>query len=612
MICETRQWRALAFAVVLAFVLGIAPVARSADVPAHAPDVPLVKLALARFRTLTRAERALLEFADKGNIARGEFAIAGISAAPLDPSNDPKNAATWPHNRDIRADLIRWLMTDDAAGARIDPARIHVLGARIIGSLQLSRLRIPFGIKCVRCAIADRIELASSEIPYLNLNGSYVGEVFAPDLSVHGELSFASDEAWSDLNNGTFDASGLVDLYGAKVDGALDFAGGHFHYSDKAPQIFSKLRMAVFAAAAQVRLDVNACCGFESDGDFEMPEASIGADFNCMDARFINPNNSALNLVATNVGGAINMAPHPYDPRGRFESDGMVNLWGATATYLAVAQATFGGRADEAHGLNANGISVHKAFVWQDVTLANGAILDLSGANVGAIVDDERSWPQPGKLSIDNLTYDSFGFAPIPASSPRDARSRLRWLGLQDGYHPQTYRRLAKVLRENGDDAGAIEVLVAQEDARYRNSNWLGRAWARFLRITVGYGHKPLRTVMWSLAVIVLGWLMVTLGARAGVMRATWPDTPPASEAVAYEKLHPLLFSLDVFLPFVNLHQERYWWPDANAHGDCVVLNRRLKLSGAVLRYYLWMQVIAGWLLSAIFVAGVTGLMRND
>lgn len=114
------------------------------------------------------------------------------------------------------------------------------------------------------------------------------------------------------------------------------------------------------------------------------------------------------------------------------------------------------------------------------------------------------------------------------------------------------------MLRENGDDASAIEVLVAKEDARFRNSNWLGCAWARSLKITVGYGHQPLRTVLWSLAVILLGWLMVTIGARAGVMRATWPDSPPPSEAAAYEKLHPLLYSLDVFLPFVNLHRSRF------------------------------------------------------
>jgi hypothetical protein len=38
----------------------------------------------------------------------------------------------------------------------------------------------------------------------------------------------------------------------------------------------------------------------------------------------------------------------------------------------------------------------------------------------------------------------------------------------------------------------------------------------------------------------------------------------------------------------------------------------RAQTAGAVLRYYLWLQVIAGWLLSAIFIAGVTGLIHSD
>ncbi len=51
---------------------------------------------------------------------------------------------------------------------------------------------------------------------------------------------------------------------------------------------------------------------------------------------------------------------------------------------------------------------------------------------------------------------------------------------------------------------------------------------------------------------------------------------------------------------------------DAEASGDLPVLNRRVRLRGSTLRYYLWTQILAGWLLSAIFVAGVTGLIRND
>jgi hypothetical protein len=113
----------------LAFLLCTASVARSADRATHAPDVPLVKLALARFHTLTHAERALLEFADKSNIGRGQFPIAGASATPLDPGNDPKNASTWPHDRDIRAQLIRWMAVDNDATPQVDPNGVRVLGA---------------------------------------------------------------------------------------------------------------------------------------------------------------------------------------------------------------------------------------------------------------------------------------------------------------------------------------------------------------------------------------------------------------------------------------------------------------------------------------------------
>ena len=84
-----------------------------------------------------------------------------------------------------------------------------------------------------------------------------------------------------------------------------------------------------------------------------------------------------------------------------------------------------------------------------------------------------------------------------------------------------------------------------------------------------------MRAVAWSLAVVLIGWATVTMGKRAGVLRPTWPENRPASIGDPYEELHPLLYSLDVFLPFVNLHQEHYWWPDANASGECVVFGAR-------------------------------------
>jgi hypothetical protein len=61
----------------------------------------LLEVASKLFPRLTRAERALLEFADVKNVGRGDYAVAGTSAnyesetyvaLPDDPPNDPKYA----------------------------------------------------------------------------------------------------------------------------------------------------------------------------------------------------------------------------------------------------------------------------------------------------------------------------------------------------------------------------------------------------------------------------------------------------------------------------------------------------------------------------------------
>jgi len=121
-----------------------------------------------------------------------------------------------------------------------------------------------------------------------------------------------------------------------------------------------------------------------------------------------------------------------------------------------------------------------------------------------------------------------------------------------------------------------------------------------------------LLALLWSLGVVLIGWGVIVVANRMGLMRQTWPENSPSKSGDRYERLSPFLYSLDVFVPFVNLHQEPYWWPDADGRGEFSLLNRRFQISGRALRRYLWLQIIAGWVLSAIFVAGVTGLIRND
>jgi hypothetical protein len=157
-------------------------------------DPPLVKLASLNFPNLTRAERALLDFAERSNIHRGAFAIAGSSDVSLDPSNDPAHADEWTHDRDVRADLIRWLAVDNAANSLVDASGVRLLGARIVGPVDLSHVKVPFAITLVRCSIPQRMILESADIPYFDLSGSYTGSIYAPNLTVHGNLNLGSVE----------------------------------------------------------------------------------------------------------------------------------------------------------------------------------------------------------------------------------------------------------------------------------------------------------------------------------------------------------------------------------------------------------------------------------
>src|SRR5262245_51266019 len=84
--------------------------------PAEASETSLSSLAAKRFPDMTDAERKLIQFVDSSNPHRRDWVYAGPSMNPDDASNQPENAASWNHDRDIRAEMIRWLAADPEAG----------------------------------------------------------------------------------------------------------------------------------------------------------------------------------------------------------------------------------------------------------------------------------------------------------------------------------------------------------------------------------------------------------------------------------------------------------------------------------------------------------------
>jgi hypothetical protein len=559
----------------------------------------LQEIASKLFPGLTRAERAMLWFCDVDNVNRGEIAVAGPSANPDDPSNDPSHADKWDPQRQIRAPLIRWMCFNPDAIRRIDPQGIGVLGARIVGGLNLSYIHVPYPLVFRSCAFTELIKLNSAEVPQLDLDGSYTGRIFADQIRVTGPLR---------MDRG-FRASEEVYLSQARVDGWANFAGGHFMHSKVEPVWGKEFKMALVLDHAQLRGPLLLCCGFESNGAVMLWNSSIGGDLVFVGGRFINPDNAAIVADETEIAGDVGLGEYNPTTHGKFESNGAVQFEGARiGGTFAVNGARFLGARTERHGLFAGGMTVKRGLFWRSVLLENNAILDLSAAQAELLGDEEKSWPKPGKLFIDGFKYDGFVL-----DSPSDVTTRLRWIGLNDNPNsPQPYDQLAKFYRSTGAMSAVAEVLMARDDAIFRDLGPFQAIWGAVAKVTIGYGHRPMLTVFWMLGVVAIGWMMVSIGARAGLLRPTWPENPPATEKTIYPRLHPFLYSLDVFLPFVNLHQERYWWPDGDASGDCVIFGRKLGVRGSVVQYYLWLQIMSGWLLSAIFVAGVTGLIRSD
>jgi hypothetical protein len=570
----------------------------AARVASAAPNPPLLVLARAMFSDLTMAELALLKFVGSDGSDPEGFAAAGPSAKLDDPTNDPARADHWGKERGVRAELIEWLCVDETA-KRLVPRGIRMLGARITGKLNLSDLKVPFPMALRNCSIAQRMTFEGAVFPRLDLGGSYTGEIDGHGIVVH-----------SDLDLSFLHASGLVRFPNSSIDGNFYAVGSHFSRSKVDQPVNFVKGSAIDLDFSQIQGIVVLCCGFETDGALVLAGSTFGALF-INGATIINPNNVAISAEGIHVNHVVFLGSPPPSQDG-VRVNGLVAFSDARVNQtLLVHNVTFLGAAGDLHGFEGTGLSAD-TLSWRSVKLENGASMNLAGVAVRILFDDSQSWPAAGKLELNGLTYSELAGFASDEQSLLDARSRLRWLALQPEFHTQPYRQLAKVLRDSGDDSGATEVLIVSEDRRYAGYSRAGAALGAFLNATIGYGHRPLRTIGWSLLVILIGWPIVWAAKRAGVMRPTWPENIPHSSEPDYEELHPLLYSLDAFLPFVNLHQEHYWWPNSKAVGDCAILGYKFRLRGSLVRHYLWLQIFSGWLLSAILIAGVTGLMRSD
>ena len=191
---------------------------------------------------------------------------------------------------------------------------------------------------------------------------------------------------------------------------------------------------------------------------------------------------------------------------------------------------------------------------------------------------------------LHGLVYDE-----IDDEAPTDSKRRLEWLGLQGGggFRPQPYEQLAGVLKRQGKDKEAKEILIAKNEDRAKREKltlpeW---CWYRGLGKLICYGYRPWRAFRVVIPIVVFGMILFFIASYGDVMKPTRSSDYPEFNAVVY--------SVDAFVPLVDLQQVKYWLPHWNEPG------------GAVVCCCFWIEIAAGWVLTLLLVAGVTRLVRT-
>lgn len=297
-------------------------------------------------------------------------------------------------------------------------------------------------------------------------------------------------------------------------------------------------------------------------------------------------------------------------------------------------------------GLLLNRTEIRGGFFLRRNARIDGT-LDLTGASIDTLHDDEQSWPAPGNLLLNRCLYNALIGGPV------DAARRLQWLALQspkrwaEDFWPQPYERLAFVLREMGHDDDARAVLVEKERLqraarRARAPNTLWRLLLgindRLLGVTVGYGRRPLMSFAWLFLFWALGagvfafaqsqaalkpnspvvlrsteWTMCGVPQGEERMLASGPAMGRAvpgqsqmacfltqPEASSYPAFNAWMYSLDTLFPVLEIGQKSYWRPDPDR-----------RWGSAVMGYY-YFQALVGWALSLLAIAGFSGLVRTQ
>jgi hypothetical protein len=213
---------------------------------------------------------------------------------------------------------------------------------------------------------------------------------------------------------------------------------------------------------------------------------------------------------------------------------------------------------------------------------------------------------------------------------------------LDEDFRTQPFTQCAKILRTMGNRKAARCILHQRERRRILHADVSSLGF--FLRrmtigLFAGYGYKAGRALaamaaLWIVGTIIFGVAYVNGQMRVASEAVIASDTYAAAKLSTppkdYEPFKPLIYSLDVMLPIIDLSQKHAWIPRDNGER----LGPRSRLhdlpafsnfseavdvaephlsynTGWLPKIWYWFETLMGWFLTTILIAALTGLLGN-
>ena len=509
--------------------------------------------------------------------------------------------------RVITSSFVRRLLTRNIPGLKVPANGVQIWNATVRGDLDLTNEEVPYNVLMQNCDFAGYVtfsftkfrgslSLAGSRF-HNSVNFTYakINEGFEANNTQFragsaeledefGELAGKVEFGNMKVEGPMFLADAIFDrpasFYGARIAGNFEANGVHFKQS--ATFELMDVRGHVFLSRSV----------FEGNARFF--RVKVTENFEAMGAHFRDTTKVNNEIRATSFEGmsayaALFTADRTkgatiFNPPVRFYG---VNI----STNLELDDAQFNGEANlenmliKGHAFLRRTVFNGGASFWSttvgqsfDVKNAqfNDARFSVNFSDLKADVLDFQATSITNQIDVSGLTFREI--------RPDGLHNFNDLIGRAD-YNAGAYSALEDYYRRHGNISEANNTYITRRRRERDNLSW--GAWVGDLMYDgfVAYGRRPWQVIIPILIVLGCGWWMFR--SRRGMQAQ--------DEKNKYRRYSPLMYSLDLFLPIVDLRAANIWEP---------------KESRRLARLYLTFHVIAGWALITIFVAAITGIVK--